>query len=217
MKRNFFKASFIALALVGLTVNVAQAGDTRANNKVFFRGGYSMLTSARGGEVFTDTLSTSGVNDNKGGFSVGGGLDLGLTPPETIAGLASLSGEVFIEFSRFSNASVRQTTSALLGGTTNSTVDVTELNVGINPKIKFDTLGRFRPFVVPVGLAFLVASPPSNDSTYLDLGLNFALGCDVELLKWLSLGVDARYTHSLEFSNTNTSYFSSGLSLGILF
>ena len=80
-----------------------------------------------------------------------------------------------------------------------------------------DSLGRFRPFVIPVGLAFLVSSPPSNDTTYLDLGVNFGAGVDIELTHLISLGIDLRYTHGFELSNTNTSYLSSGATLGIMF
>lgn len=195
----------------------SEHAEEKKNNKVFFRGAYSRLITSRGNEVFTDTLSAAGVNGGKGGFSVGAGLDLGLMKPGEIAGVASLAGEIFLEYSRFSHALVRQTTSALLAGTNNSTVDVTELNVGVNPKVRFDNLGRFRPFVIPAGLAFLVVSPPSNDSTYLDIGLNFGAGVDFEICKWMTVGVDARYTHGFKTNNTNTSYFSTGASVGVLF
>lgn len=209
------KLILLALAILALPLS-AQAKSTK-NNKVFFRGGLSSLTGNRGGEVFTDTLSTTTTNNGKLGFNVAAGLDLGMMDRNSLFDAASLAGEVMIEFSRFSANQVTQTTSALLGGVTTSKVAITELNVGINPKLKIDKFGSVRPFIIPVGLAFLVSSPPSNDSTYLDFGLNFAAGVDFELTERLSLGVDARYTHGFEINNTKTSYFSTGASLGILF
>lgn len=214
------KQKIIALTLVGLlvsSVSMPAFAKSSKNNKVFFRGGLSLLTNDRGGEVFTDTLSTTTTNDGKTGFNIAAGLDLGLMERNSLLDFASLAGEIMIEFSRFSAKRVTQTTSALLAGTATSNVGITELNVGINPKIKFDMWDTIRPFIVPVGVAFLVSSPPSNDSTYLDLGVNFAAGVDFELLEWMSLGLDVRYTHGFGFNNTNTSYISSGASLGILF
>ena len=146
-----------------------------------------------------------------------GGIDLGLMAPGSLLGVASIVGEVAVEYSRFSNQLVRQTTSALLGGTVNSKVNVTELNVGIAPKIRFDSLGRFKPFVSPIGLAFLVVSPPSNVSTFLDIGLNFGAGLDIMVLDWLSVGVDARYTYGFGTNNPPDSYFSTGGGIGIHF
>ncbi len=195
-----------------------EKGKFQKSHKVFFRGAFSSLTSSRGNEVFTDTAGASGTfNNKKGGFSVMGGVDLGMTDPELILGVASLQGEISVEYSRFSDQWVRQTTSALLGGSNNSRVNITELNVGVGPKIRFDTLGRFKPYFMPIGLAFLVVSPPSNDSTYLNLGLNFGAGVDFMLLPWLSVGLDGRYTHGFEMVHTPSSYYSLGGGIGIHF
>ncbi len=205
-------------ALTPLTARAADPEQTWAkNNTVFFRGAYSRLIGSRGAEVFTDSGGATALNDSKDGFSVGAGLDLGLMKPGHILGIASLGGEIFIEFSRFSAQAVTQTTSVLLGAPATSRVNVTELNVGINPKLRFDSLGRFRPYLVPVGVAFLVSSPPSNDSTYLDLGLNFAGGVEYQIVDWLSVGVDSRYTLGFGMNNTKTSYFSTGGTVGIHF
>jgi len=209
--------TLILIALTLLVLPVPSQAKSTKNNKVFFRGGLSSLTGNRGGEVFTDTLSTTTTNDGKLGFNVAAGLDLGLTARNALWDGASLAGEVMVEFSRFSANQVTQTTSALLGGTATSKVAITELNVGINPKLKIDKFGAIRPYVIPVGLAFLVSSPPSNDSTYLDFGLNFAAGVDFEITEIICLGLDARYTHGFEINNTKTSYFSTGASLGVLF
>ena len=216
--------SKVKLALAAFTILlpfVSRAAEPEErwakNNTVFFRGAYSRLIGSRGGDVFTDSGGATTLNDGKGGFSVGAGLDLGLMKPGQILGIASLGGELFVEFSRFSAKSVTQTTSVLLGAPATSRVNVTELNVGVNPKLRFDSLGRFRPYLIPVGVAFLVSSPPSNDSTYLDLGLNFGGGVEYQIVDWLSLGVDARYALGFGMNNAKTSYFSTGGLVGIHF
>jgi len=208
----------LALTFVGAPFQTSHAeGDYGTKNKVFFRAGYSQLSDSRGNEVFTDTNSAGNSNNGSGGFSIAAGLDLGMTDNAQLMHLCSLAGEVRVEFSRFSKKSVIQTTSALLGAPTTSDVNVTELNVGISPKLRFDTWGRFKPYIVPVGLSFLVSSPPSNDTTYLDIGINTGVGFDVMLVKWLSLGADFRYTYGFETNNTETSYFSVGGGVGLHF
>ncbi|MCP4243844.1 MAG: hypothetical protein QF890_16855 [Myxococcota bacterium] len=81
------------------------------------------------------------------------------------------------------------------------------LTVTIAPKARLDGLGsgRFRPFVIPIGLSFLVKSPPSNDTTYLDVGLHFGGGLDILIIDRVSVGVDVRYTHGFDTSHTPTS------------
>ena len=195
---------------------VEAAAEETLTNQVFFRGAYSSLVDGRGGEVFTDTGAANGTNGEKGGFSIATGVNLGLTESEALNGF-TLIGEVFMEYSRFSAERVRQTTSALLGGTANSDVHVSVMNVAVSPKARFDGFGPVRPFIIPVGVAFLVNSPPSNDSTYLDLGLLFAGGIDLLVIDQLSLGVDFRYTMAFDETNTENSYFSVGSYAGINF
>jgi hypothetical protein len=224
MKRSYAAVVILLLAVSSFSSRFLWAEEKdngkyqEKGSKFFFRGAFSSLTSSRGNEPFTDTNGANGTfNGKKGGFLVGGGVALGLTKPEYIAGIASLIGQIDVEYSRFSNQLVRQTTSALTGGTANSRVNVAELNVGIGPKIRFDTLGRFKPFFMPIGLAFLIPGPPSNDSTYLDLGLNFGAGVDFMITQWFSLGLDGRYTHSFKLTHTPTSYYSLGGGFGIHF
>ena len=189
---------------------------TSKRNQVFFRGGYSRLTDSRGAEVFTDTGAAAGTNDDKGGFSIAAGLDLALTDPADLNGLV-LVGEIFVEYSRYSKKEVAQATSALLGGTATSEVHVAGLNVTVAPMLRYDGWSWVRPFVIPVGLAFLVNSPPSNDTTYLDVGLHFGGGLELVLIDEISLGVDVRYTYAFDQSNTNNSYLSTGLFAGVNF
>jgi hypothetical protein len=189
----------------------ADKWTTLKRNQVFFRGAYTRLSSNRGREVFTDTGGADGLNDDKGGFSIAAGLNLALTDPADMKGLVLL-GEIFVEYSRFSKKQVVQATSFLVTGNTtaNSDVHVAELNVTIAPMLRYDGWKVVRPFFIPIGLAFLVNSPPSNDSTYLDVGLHWALGFDFALCDLISLGVDVRYTYAFNQSNTNNSYLSTG-------
>jgi hypothetical protein len=196
-----------------------QTWTTPKRNQVFFRGAYSRLSKNRGTEVFTDTgngLGAGPANDDQGGFSIAAGLNLALTDPADMKGLVLL-GEIFVEYSRFSKKTVLQTTSALLGGTDTSDVHVTELNVTIAPMLRYDGWKVVRPFFIPIGLAFLVNSPPSNDTTYLDVGLHFAGGFDFALIDEISLGVDVRYTYAFDQSNTNNSYLSTGVYASVNF
>lgn len=187
------------------------------NNQVFFRGAYSRLTTSRGGEVFTDTAGAAGTNDKKGGYSIAAGVDLALTQTKGFFDFGTLFGQIFTEYSRYSHQTVRQTTSALLAGTNNSDVSVSQMNVTVAPKLRLDVSDRVRPFVIPAGVAWLVNSPPSNDSTYLDMGIPFAVGVDVPVIDEVSLGADFRYTYAFNHSNTHNSYYSMGAYAGINF
>jgi len=195
----------------------AEEGKT-FDNQLFFRGAYSALVTNRANEVFTDTLGTTTLNSSKRGWSMAAGLDLSAMKIEKLGG-ANLMGEIFMEYSKFSGQYVTQTTSALLGGTTQSDVAVSEMNVTVAPKARFDGLGngRFRPFVIPIGMSFLVNSPPSNDSTYLDVGLHFGGGLDVLVVDRISVGADVRYTYGFQETNTNMSYWSTGAYVALNF
>lgn len=211
MKKLTFLVALLSMCATPL---LSFAGDSA--HQVFFRGGYSHLLNARGTEVFTDTNGTTTVNNGKNGYSLAAGLRMGMHEMDWFE-KTRLQGEIFLEYSNFSRKTVTQTTSALLGGAAQSTVDVTQLNVAVSPQIRFEGLGRFRPFVSPLGMAFIVSSPPSNDSTYLDIGLHFAAGMDIEIVEWLSLGADVRYTHGFKQHNTNDRNLSLGAYLGVNF
>ncbi len=205
--------SAMAVSILGASGDSFAEDGAAYSNQLFVRAAYSALTSSRANEVFTDTLSAQGfTNSDKGGFSIAAGLDLSAAHMDDLAG-ANLMGEVFIEFSKFSDRPVVQTTSALLGAPVVTNVPVTELNVTIAPKARFDELGsgRIRPFLVPIGLAFLVNSPPSDNSGYLDIGLHFGGGIDFLVVDRVSVGADIRYTHGFDQSNTSTRYWSTGV------
>lgn len=214
-------ASLVAALASCITAGLAAADEeAQYNNQVFFRGAYSALTTNRGGEIFTDTLATGNANSSRGGWSMAAGLDLSMMEMEDMGG-ARVMGEIFAEFSQFSDQNVvnAANVAAGVGAGTVRQVNVTSLNVTIAPKVRFDELGsgRIRPFVVPVGLAFLVNSPPSNTTSYLDLGLQFGAGVDVLVVDRISVGADLRYNHSFDQSQTNNSYWSTGVYAGINF
>ncbi len=178
----------------------------KLGGQVFFRFGGGFLTEgSRAGQVFTDTLGGAGRNDGTGGIDLGFGLNLPLMKD---AWNNTLLAEVALEYAKFSQKRVLQTTSALLGGQNTSEIAVSELSIMAAPKYRFE-LGKVRPWVIPVGLEFLVQSPPTNDTTYLDVGIPFALGVDYMLTDDLSVGVDWRYHLNLNISNATSGDFTS--------
>lgn len=211
------KMKYYPLALIivfGMSIPLAHAEN---GNQVFYRFGRSKLESSRGGQVFTDTNGANGTrNDGDSGTSLGAGLDLAMIRN---LGPGSLLGQIAVTYTKYSDKLVRQTTSALLGGTATSNVAISTLEVAISPKYRFESVleGKLRPWIIPVGLAFLVNSPPSNDSTYLDLGLQMAAGAEYKIIDELSLGVDFRHTFAHKDVNFNGSYSAWDLYAGINF
>lgn len=186
----------------------------KIGGQVFFRGAFASLTDDRGGEVFTDTGGATGRrNDSKSGWATGAGLDLALVR-EWLGG--RLQGQIFAEYASFSNERVVQTTSALTGAASVERVNVSQLTVAISPKYSRD-YGDVRLWMIPVGLAFIVNSPPSNDTTYLDVGGHWGVGADYLLFDPVRIGADFRYTAGIGQSDTSNDYWSSGLVVGIEF
>lgn len=184
-------------------------------NQVFYRYGIASLNNDRGGQVFTDTGGASGKNDETKGFNLGAGLDLTMLKD---IGPGSVFGEVMVDYARYSRKAVRQTTSALLSGTSNSKVSVSGLSVVIAPKYRMSFLdGKLRPWIIPIGVAYLVNSPPSNDSTYLDIGYHAGVGVEYEVISALSVGLDYRMTIASKESGVDMSNSSTDLYVGVNF
>jgi len=183
--------------------------------QIFFRGGGGFLTNAsRGGEVFTDAAGAGGFqNDGKAGYSFGFGFHLPLMKDPLLGN--TVLGEVLMDYSRFSNKRVVTTTSALLGAPVVENVPVAQMVVAGSPKYRFDGLDRLRPWVIPVGMAMMVNSPPTDKTTYLDLGLQFGVGVDYRLTQSISLGVDCRYFYNLDRPHAN--WLVTGVYLGFDF
>jgi hypothetical protein len=216
----------VALAVCGALPASAEEG-TSLSNQVFFRGGAAGMNSNRAGEAFTDTYSGNGgalssrSNDSTAGYYVGGGLDLLMHRDFLGIKGMSLLGELGVEFKRWNSNTVTQAVPALaasVGGTTKTDkVQMTMLTVDIAPKLKFMEGSKFRPWVIPVGLDFHVISPPSNQSQYLDIGVQFGAGFEYNFWGPLNLGIDARYHLASNQTNTVNSYGTAGAYLGILY
>lgn len=208
------------------TLSVSPGAQQETGNMVFFRGGWAGLVNDRSDEVFTDVFEFSKKNDGNSGYYVGAGLDMVLS--KNLWGMLSDTwalGEIGVEFKRFDSKKVTQavpTTCAVAGVPTCSVqtkkkVQITMLTVSVSPKIMFMEKSRFRPWIIPVGLDFNVISPPSNDSTYLDIGVQFAVGAQYRIWKAFHLGVDGRFHLASNQTGTTNNFGTVGGYLGIAF
>jgi opacity protein-like surface antigen len=215
------------MVLGGVLADAAQADET--GNQVFFRAGGAFLSSDRSGEVFTDVFGRNNLrNDGTTGYYVGAGLDLVLS--KDVWGMMSKTwavGEIGVEFKRWSSKTVTvavpSTCAGALGAAapgcavTTDKVPLTMLTVDVAPKIKFMEGSRLRPWIIPVGLDFHVISPPSNDTTVLDLGVQFGAGVEYRLYKAFHIGLDGRYHFATGQTETTNDYGTVGVSVGISF
>ena len=202
----------------------SQGGET--GNMVTFRGGGAFASSNRANEVFTDVFGAGGNNKGDTGYYVGAGLDLVLSKnlwgmmPNTWA-----LGEIGVEFKRFNSKNVAvavPATCAKAGvgtctGATPGKVQITMLTIDISPKIMFMEGSRLRPWIIPIGLDFHVISPPSNDTTVLDIGGQIAVGAQYRIWKAFHLGVDGRFHLATGQTDTTNNFGTVGGYVGISF
>ncbi len=191
-----------------------------AGNMVFFRGGGFFAGSDRSNETFSDVFGAQGFNDGDTGYYVGAGLDLVLS--KDFWGMLSETwalGEIGVEFKRFNSKKATQSGPAAAGVTPlrRDKVEITQLTVSVSPKFMFMEGSKFRPWVIPVGLDFHVISPPSNETTVLDIGAQFAVGAQYRVWKAFHLGVDGRYHVATGQTDTNNDFGSVGAYVGIAF
>lgn len=216
------------LGMLSGVIGEAVASDGgETGNMVFFRGGGAFAASDRSGEVFTDVFGAGGKNDGQNGYYVGAGLDLVLT--KNLWGMMSNTwalGEIGVEFKRFNSKRVTVAVPATCaaaavatcpGGAGVGKVQITMLTVSISPKIMFMEGSRLRPWIIPVGLDFHVISPPSNDTTVLDIGAQVAVGAQYRLWKAFHVGVDARYHLAAGETDTTNDFGTAGAYVGIAF
>ncbi|NOT79909.1 MAG: outer membrane beta-barrel protein [Bacteriovoracaceae bacterium] len=180
-------STFVFLALLST--------NAFAEGQVFYRYGGNSLNQSRGNQIFTDVKSNSNkVNDEKSGSTIGAGLDLKMMDCPMFPTNAVL-GEIYLDYSKFSEKTVVNAADVLTSNADNlKTIAVSELAVVVAPKYRFGGLGNFRPWIIPIGLAFMVNSPPSNTTSYLDVGYHIATGAEYMLHEKLSLGADVRHT-----------------------
>lgn len=208
------------------TLSSSPGAEQETGHMVFFRGGWAGLVNDRSNEVFTDVFGFSGSNNKNNGYYVGAGLDLVLS--KNLWGMMSDTwalGEIDVEYKRFDSQNVTQavpSTCAAAGISTcsvetNKKVQITMLTVSVSPKIMFMEGSRFRPWIIPAGLDFHVISPPSNDTTVLDIGVQFAVGAQYRVWKAIHLGVDGRFHLATGQTDTTNSFGTAGAYLGIAF
>ncbi len=207
------------------TLSTSPGAEQETGNMVFFRGGGAWATNDRSNEVFTDVFGFQGNNSGDSGYYVGAGLDLVLTRDiwDLFPGTWVL-GEIGVEFKRFDSKRVTQAVPSTCGAAAVPTcsvrkekVQITMLTVNVAPKIMFMEGSRFRPWIIPAGLDFHVISPPSNDTTVLDIGVQFAVGVQVRVWKALHLGVDGRFHLATGQTDTTNNFGTAGAYFGIAF
>ncbi|HXX74560.1 MAG TPA: hypothetical protein VEI50_05495 [Nitrospiraceae bacterium] len=206
------------LAVCGAWPALAEEGT---GNQVFFRGGFVGFNSNRGGGFFTDCglgpSTTCNQNNDSTGWYVGAGLDLVLS--KNIWGAMDKTwalGEIGLQFNRIGSSTVCGGVTAAAGGCPAKT-QLTSVTIDVAPKIKFMEGSPLRPWIIPIGLDIMVISPPSNQTQYLDVGVEFGVGVEYEVWKAFKLGLEGRYHLMANMTNTNNSYGQVGPYVGISF
>jgi hypothetical protein len=209
------------------TLSTSPGAQQETGNMVFFRGGWAGLVNDRGNEIFTDvenTFGTGSSNDKNNGYYVGAGLDLVLSRDVwgMMSGVWAL-GEIGVEFKRWNSERVAQAVPSTAGvalgaqGVQKRKVQLTMLTVSVAPKIMFMEGSRIRPWIIPAGLDFHVISPPSNDSTVLDIGVQWAVGVQYRVWKAIHLGIDGRFHLATGQTDTTNNFGTAGAYVGLAF
>ena len=183
--------------------------------QVFFKGGYARMDDAR-----TDLLVSLSPPEEDA-WQIGAGLDI---PLMKVLG-ATLLGEVLVEYVEVSKTT--DLTFAVAPGPPGA-VDVGAapdpgkglenlLHVVVAPKVRIDTLGSIRPWLLPIGLSFNVNSPTNTAVGYLSVGGTTGVGIEFVIAKRFSIGVDFRYYFAPEVANVDIDHFSTGGYVGINF
>lgn len=167
---------------------------------VFFRGGYARSNNQRNGVSIQSVVAPVGAQQqaDKDAYYIGAGFDFNLTDNvwDLMPG-TSVFAELMFEYKQFGrvsgNALANAPTQLAGGGLNPKGVTVDMFTLTASPKIKFLEGNRFRPWIIPAGLAIHVISPPSESITVLTPGVMFAAGADYNIWKSIFLGVDARY------------------------
>lgn len=174
----------------------------KGKHMLFFRGGFAHSNHSRNGVSIQSNVVPVTVQDraDKGAWYVGAGLDFNLT--DNVWGYmpgTSIFGELMFEYKEFSGKvkgnefASNPTVLVNPAGGTPRNVTVGQFTLSAAPKIKFLEGSRFRPWIIPAGLAIHVISPPSESITVMKPGVMFGVGADYNIWKSIYLGVDARY------------------------
>ena len=198
----------------------------KSGNMVFFRGGFARNSVNRRGDILTDVQGVFGEsNGGKSGWYTGAGFDFNLS--DDLFGLhdgTEILAELMFEYKEFDRTDLAVAPlPALLNGvgggnSVPGTVTVSQFTLTAAPKIKFMKGSRFRPWIIPLGFALHVISPPSDGVTVLDPGMHFGLGADFRVWKDIYIGADARYNLTFgELDGVDTEGFTAGGYVGIGF
>jgi opacity protein-like surface antigen len=173
----------------------------RKSRMIFFRGGFTHAMQGRHGSSITSNVVPVGAQDtaDQNGWYIGAGVDFGLTDdlwgylPKT-----SVAGEIMFEYKEFANDvkgnALANIPTQLAGGTLNPRdVTVSQFTLTAAPKIRFMEGSKFRPWIIPAGLAIHVISPASESITYVSPGVMFGAGIEYNIWKDIFLGIDGRY------------------------
>ena len=99
-----------------------------------------------------------------------------------------------------------------------SQVTVSQFTLSAAPKIKFMKGSKFRPWIIPAGLAIHVISPPSDGVTVFNTGVVFGGGADYKIWEDFYVGADVRYhLTGGDADGVDTDGFTAGGYLGIGF
>jgi len=210
-----------SVASVGAQKSAGEGGK----HMVFFRGGFAHSNHTRNGVSIQSDVVPLGAQDQAGkdAWYVGAGFDFNLT--DDVWGFlpgTSVFAELMFEYKQFSNRvqgnalATNPTPIAVPGGTARN-VTISQFTLTAAPKIKFLEGSRFRPWIIPAGLALHVISPPSESITVLQPGVMFGAGADYNIWKAIYIGADARYHLAGKVDGVNVNGFTVGGYLGIGF
>ena len=203
MKKNF--GVIVGIVIIASLLSTGQC-FAKLGGQVFFRGSWAQLESNREGDAL---VSSNNIGND--GWGVGAGLHLPLAVDPFLKN--DIMGEIMLAYYRFGKDP---------SGTTTEDSMFTAL---IGPRYRIHLaepgtpLGRIQPFV-GVGMLFGVISPPSNNVSYLDIGVQPSIGVDYTLPGFndtLSIGMDYRYSYFAQDVNRNDNFQTAGVYLGINF
>lgn len=192
---------------------------------LFFRGGFARSDHLRNGVSIQSAVVPLGAQDQAGknAWYVGAGFDFSLT--NDVWGVmpgTSVFAELMFEYKQFGNNiqgnALANNPSQLAGAPLNPRkVTISQFTLTAAPKIKFMEGSKFRPWIIPAGLAIHVVSPPSESITVLEPGVMFGVGADYNIWKSMYIGADARYHLAGKIDGVDVSGFTVGGYLGIGF
>lgn len=193
----------------GGAVSASAAGGAAAGREkellggqVSFRGGYTHLDS-KNSELFT------GHRTGEDAWMAGGALDVPLMKDPWFNN--TLLGQISMDFS-----GINGRTNRTLGGTGEGRQSL--FKIAVSPKYSIDTLGNLRPWIIPIGLSFLVNSPASESVAFLTVGGTTGAGVEYVVANRFSLGLALSYNFYSESQNRiNTNHLSVGPYIGINF